>query len=176
LGKKNKKFEILKNRAKELSEELVENGVVGDQIEIIEFVLAYEKYGIESSFVREVYPMREFTPVPATPNFVMGIVNIRGQIISVVDIKKFFDLPERGLTDLNRLIITEYKDMEVGILADLILGVKNIAMSDIQSSLLTLTDIRSKYLKGVTKEGIVVLDVEKLLSDSKLIVDSEVVA
>jgi purine-binding chemotaxis protein CheW len=176
LGKKNKKFEILKNRAKELSEELVENGVVGDQIEIIEFVLAYEKYGIESSFVREVYPMREFTPVPATPNFVMGIVNIRGQIISVVDIKKFFDLPERGLTDLNRLIITEYKDMEVGILADLILGVKNIAMSDIQSSLPTLTDIRSKYLKGVTKEGIVVLDVEKLLSDSKLIVDSEVVA
>ena len=174
MSKNDKNQKILKNRAKELSEELNENGAIGNQIEIIEFVLAYEKYGVESCFVREVYPMKEFTPVPGTPNFVMGIINIRGQIISIIDIKKFFGLPEKGLTDLNRIIIAEYNGLEVGILADLILGVRNIALNEIQSSLPTLTEIRSRYLKGITRDGIVILDIEKLLSDSKLIICSEV--
>ena len=174
MSKNDKKLKILKNRARELSEELKENGEIGNQIEIIEFVLAYEKYGVESCFVREVYPMKEFTHIPGTPNFVMGIINVRGQIISIIDIKKFFGLPEKGLTDLNRVIIAEYNGMEVGVLADLILGVHNIALGEIQSSLPTLTEIRSKYLKGITRDGIVILDIVKLLSDSKLIVTNEV--
>ncbi len=174
MGKNDKKLTILKNRARELSEELKENGAIENQVEIIEFVLAYEKYGVESCFVREVYPMKEFTPIPGTPNFVMGIINIRGQIISIIDIKKFFGLPEKGLTDLNRVIIADYNDMEVGILADIILGVRNIAINEIQPSLPTLTEIRSKYLKGITRDGVVILDIVKLLSDPKLIISSEV--
>jgi len=118
--------------------------------------------------------MKEFTPIPGTPNFVMGIINIRGQIISIIDIKKFFGLPEKGLTDLNRVIIADYNDMEVGILADIILGVRNIAINEIQPSLPTLTEIRSKYLKGITRDGVVILDIVKLLSDPKLIISSEV--
>jgi purine-binding chemotaxis protein CheW len=172
----NKKTKILKNRAKELSEELKDETIFENEIEVVEFVLAWEKYGIESSFVREVYPMKEFTPVPHTPNFVMGIVNVRGQIISIIDIKKFFELPEKGLTDLNRVIIVEYNGIEVGILADLIAGVKNIPIDKIQPSLPTLTEIRSRYLKGITQEKVVILDIVKLLSDPKLIVQNEIEA
>jgi purine-binding chemotaxis protein CheW len=65
-----------------------------EYIEVVEFLLAHEKYGIESKCVREVYPLKELTPVPCTPSFVRSIINVRGKILSVIDIKKFFELPE----------------------------------------------------------------------------------
>lgn len=57
-----------------------------------------------SEYVREIYPLKEFTPIPCTPPFVLGIINVRGQILSVIDIKKFFDLPEKGLPISTRLL------------------------------------------------------------------------
>jgi purine-binding chemotaxis protein CheW len=146
---------------------------VGEVIEIVEFMLANELYGIESNFVREVYPLKDYTPLPCTPPFVLGLLNVRGRIISVVNIKKFFNIPEKGLSDLNRVIIIHGYNMEFGILADSILGVREIAMSDIQPPLPTLTGIREEYLRGVTGERMVVLDARKLLADKKIIVHEE---
>ncbi|MBI5756266.1 MAG: chemotaxis protein CheW [Nitrospirae bacterium] len=165
---------ILKARAKDLAmEPQREEGEV-ESIEVVEFMLAYERYGFESKYVREVYPLSEITPVPCTPNYVSGIINVRGVILSVIDIKRFFDLPEKGLTDLNKVIILHSDTMEFGVLADSISGVQGISLSDMETSLPTLTDIRAEYLKGVTKERVVILDAEKLLSDKKLIVHEEV--
>ena len=93
---------ILKARAKALAREQEPDQCEQDRLEVIEFVLADEKYAVESSFVREVYPFREFTPIPGAPPFVLGIINVRGHIVSVVDLKKFFGLPEKGLTDLSK--------------------------------------------------------------------------
>src|ERR1700722_16299380 len=70
------------------------------RLEVVEFVLGPEHYGIESNHIREIHPLNEFTPLPCTPSFVLGLVNVRGQILSIIDIKKLFDLPEKGLTDL----------------------------------------------------------------------------
>src|SRR5690349_2115527 len=78
--------------------------------DVLEFTLAYERYGVESRCVREVHPLRDLTPVPCTRRFVLGIVNIRGRIVSVVDLRRFFDLPQRGLTDLNQVIILSHAD------------------------------------------------------------------
>src|SRR6266851_5213843 len=91
----------LKSRAKALARELKPDGTGHARIEVVEFVVAYEKYAIESSYVREVYPLKELTRLPGTPAFILGVFNVRGQIVSVVDPKKFFGLPEKGLTDLN---------------------------------------------------------------------------
>jgi len=124
--------------------------------------------------VREVYPLKELTPLPCTPPFVAGIVNVRGQVISVIDIKKFFDLPERGLTDLNKVIILSDGVMEFGILADAVVDVRNIPLEKIQSGLPTLTGIREDYLRGVTAERLVILDAEKLLTDGNIVVHEEV--
>ena len=146
---------------------------VGEAIEIVEFMLANERYGIESSFVSEVYPLKDYTPLPCTPRFVLGLVNVRGRIISVIDIRKFFDVPERGISDLNKVIIIHDSNMEFGILADSILGVREIAMQDIQPPLPTLTGIREEYLRGVTGERMVVLDARRLLVDKKIIVHEE---
>ncbi|MCL5267335.1 MAG: chemotaxis protein CheW [Bacteroidetes bacterium] len=177
------KKRILKARAKALARE----PKVEEQkyIEVVEFLLAYEKYGIVSSYVREVYPLKELTPVPCTPRFVLGIVNARGQILSVIDIKKFFDIPEKGLTDLNKVIIIQSDSLPagtprtsgsgpIGILADVILGVSHVALGELQPSLPTLTGIREEYLMGVSRDRVAILDAGKLLSDRNIIVHEEV--
>ncbi len=166
--------EILKSRSKELANELDEQNDDAGYFEVVEFILSFERYAIESFFVSEVTPLRDFTPVPCTPSFVLGITNIRGKIISVIDIKKFFNLPEKGLTNLNRVIVVQTPSMELGILADSIMGVRLVSSGDIQPSLPTLTDIGSEFIKGVTEDRMIILDVEKILCHPKIIVQQEV--
>jgi len=168
------KIGILKVRARALSQERKEKESDNEYVEVVEFSLAYEEYAIESSYVREVYPMKELTTVPGAPPFVAGIINVRGQILSVIDIKKFFDLPEKGLTDLNKVIIIHNNAMEFGILADVVLGTRRIMLREIQQSLPGFTEIRAQYLKGVTRERVIILDAGKLLSDKNIIVHEEV--
>lgn len=143
-------------------------------LDIVEFVLGAEHYGIESSHIREIHPLNEFTPLPCAPAFVLGLVNVRGQILSIINIKKFFDLPETGLTDLNKVIIVRNHHMEVGILADAILGVRPLALEELHLSLPTLTGIRAEYLKGITRDSLVLLDVAKILADQKILVNEVV--
>jgi purine-binding chemotaxis protein CheW len=159
------KKKILQTRAKIFAREDKEEKEAKEYIQVVEFFLAYETYAIESTFISEVFPLKDLTPLPGTPSFVLGIANVHSEIISVLDIKKFFDLPEKGLTDLNKLIILHSENMRFGILADVIVGTHNIPLTDIQLSLPTLTGIRADYLRGVTKERVVVLDAKKLLSD-----------
>jgi purine-binding chemotaxis protein CheW len=143
-------------------------------LEVVEFVLGPEHYGIESSHIREIHPLNEFTPLPCTPAFVLGLINVRGQILSIINIKKLFDLPEKGLTDLNKVLIVHAHHMELGILADVILGTRSIALEELRPALPTQTGIRAEYLKGITKDPLVVLDVEKILADEKILVDEVV--
>ena len=165
---------VLEERAKALAREPARTEVEDEWIEVMEFTLAHERYAIASEHVREVYPLEELTPLPCTPTFVLGIVNLRGEILSIIDIKEFFDLHKKGLTDLNKVIVLESEDMMFGIVADAIGGVRRILRTDIQPPLPTLTGIREDYLQGVTAERIVVLDAGKLLSDEKLIVNEQV--
>jgi len=165
---------ILKERAKITALESNEGLKKEESIEVLEFMLAYERYGVELKYVREVYPLTELTPIPGIPSFVLGIINVRGEILSVIDIKKFFDLPEKGLTDLNKVIILHSPEMEFGVLADSIIGVHSILLNELQTSLPTLTGIREEYLKGVTKERKVILDAERLLTDKSIIVNENV--
>ena len=172
--KPEEKKAILKARARALAREPEKQKPAEDHIEVIEFFLAYERYGIESSYVRQVYPLRELAPVPCTPTFVLGMINLRGQMLSVIDLKKFFDLPEKGLTDLNKVLVVRSNRMELGILADAILGMRTIPVQDLQPSLPTLTGIRAEYLQGVTKERLVILDIEKILADRSIVVHEQV--
>ena len=168
------KTEILKARAKALAREPDRTDVIGERVEVLEFLLAYERYGIESRFVREVYPLKALTPVPCTPAFVLGIINVRGRILSVIDIKKFFELPEQGLAELSQAVIIRDDVMEFAILADSIVGFRFVSTGDILPSLPTLTGIRQDYLKGVTRDRTVILDARKLMSEKALVVHEDV--
>ena len=165
---------ILKARAQALASEPGKTHAAAERIEVLEFLLAHEKYAVESRHVREAVSLENLTPLPGTPAFVLGIVNVRGEILSVIDIKKFFELPEAGLPDLHQIIVLQSDSMLFGILADAIVGVRQIAVAGIQPSLPTLTGIREEYLKGVTPERTVILDAEKLLADEKIIVQEQV--
>ncbi|CAN2041503.1 purine-binding chemotaxis protein CheW [Candidatus Magnetomoraceae bacterium gMMP-15] len=167
------KHAILKARAKVLAQK-PEKKDDEDCLLVVEFTLAHERYAFELTHVREVYPLKELTVLPLTPSFVPGIINVRSQIISIVDMKKFFELPDEVPSNLNRVIILHSDIMEFGVLADEILGVSSIPINTIQSSLPTLKGVRAEYLKGITKDRLVILDGEKILCDPKIVVHEEV--
>jgi len=165
---------ILRERARQLAQEPVRPDEDARMIEVVEFVLAYERYAFESRFVREIQPLKNFTPLPCTPAFVSGIMNVRGQIISIVDLKRFFELPDKGLADLNKVIILQGEDIMFGVLADSIIGSVSLNENELQPSLPTLTGVRENYLKGLTREGTVVLEAAAILADANIIVNEQV--
>jgi purine-binding chemotaxis protein CheW len=166
---------ILSARATALAHPKKAEKSPAESMEIVEFLLADERYAVDSSFVREVQALKELTPLPGTPPFVAGIIHLRGQIISVLDLKGFFNLPARGLTDLNKAIVVSNGGMEVALLVDAVKGITRLAMSDIQPPPPSLrTGIRHEYLKGITGERVVVLDPGKILSDPRIIVSQQV--
>jgi purine-binding chemotaxis protein CheW len=163
--------EVMRARAKALAQAPGHDRPAEKNLEIVEFLLANEHYGVESAYVREVCPLRDLRRLTGTPDFILGLVHVRGQIVSVIDIKRFFELPDNGLTDLNRILIVRSGPMEAGILADAIVRVQSIGVADLQPALPTLTGLRADYVRGITRDPVVVLDVEKFLSDKRIVVD-----
>lgn len=165
---------LLKERAQRLAQEPVQQLIPEDQLEVVHFTLASERYGIESVHVREVYPYRELVRLPGAPDFVLGIMNVRGKIHSVVDMRRFFNLPAKGVHTLSKVIILQSSAMVFGILADAIHGVATVPLSEVQPGLLTFTGARAAYVRGVTTDGVTVLDGAKILGDRRLVVHMEV--
>ncbi len=163
--------ELLRSRAEELAEIPAHEESL-EVIEVLEFTLEPERYAIETRYVREVHPLRDVTDVPCTPPFVLGIISVRGQIVSVVDIRRFLELSERGLVDRNRVVIIEDDDLEFGILADSISGVSKVRRDEIHAPPATLGK-QARFLAGVTADHVVVLDGSRLLGDRALIVEEE---
>ena len=165
---------ILKERALKLAQRPVGAAEDEDVLNVIEFRLAHERYAVEVDYVREVYPLKDLTPVPCTPSFVLGIMNVRGQVVSVTDAREFFDLPKNEITDLFRVLILENRDMEMGILADEVFGETKIPLSTIQSEMPSMGRIKEEYVRGVTKERLIILNADKLLLDPTIVVHQEV--
>jgi purine-binding chemotaxis protein CheW len=161
---------ILKERAHAIAQEIEPAAAAKGGIAVVTFELAGEHYGIELSHVREVCALKELTPVPCTPAFILGIVNVRGKILTVIDFKEFVGLPKQGISDMNKVIIVQDGDVQIGILADRVDGMRLVELSEIQPSLPTLRDIRQEYLKGVTGDRLVILDAMKLLYNETIVV------
>jgi purine-binding chemotaxis protein CheW len=169
--------EDIRNRLRERARRLAippPQDDVAERISIIEFGLANERYAIDARFVRDVQPLRELTALPCTPPFLRGLVNVRGRLVAVIDLKKFFGLPERGITDLHRVIVLQGTDMEVGLLADTVEDVHELDASSVQPTLTTQTGIREEYLHGVTADRLVLLDAEAILADPRIVVNEDV--
>lgn len=165
--------QILRTRAQALARPLEISRIAEAALELLEFRLARERYALETRYVREVHPLKNLTPLPSTPPFVLGIVNVRGRILPVLDLKKFFGLPENGLSDLHRIILVGGNDLELGLLADIGVGVLTIAARSVQPPPPTLTGIGGEYLKGITAERLVVLDIGRILADPGILVHQE---
>ena len=167
------KRRILKARALALARPVAVADGVGASIEIIEFALANERYGLETACLREVCTLKDLTPLPCTPAFVAGVINVRGSILPVIDISQFLELPIIGLNDVHVVLIVRADDTEIGILADRILGIGGVPLASLQPSLPTLARISADYVKGVTAERLVVLDAARIALSPRIIVNEE---
>lgn len=165
--------DVLHARAVALAQARDHDEVEGDLLELLEFSLGSERYAIDSSAVREVYALKEITPIPGTPPFILGVVGVRGRIVSVVDLGRLFGSPPRDTKLFTKAIVLKSNRMEFAVLADEVPGLCRIPVADLQASLPTLTGMRKKFLRGVTSDRVVVLDAQILLSDDSLVVRHE---
>ena len=161
---------ILAERAKKIAVPEAEPAEAGI-VEVLRFQLAYQEYALEMRYVREVILTGEITPVPGAPAFISGICAARGQIISLVDLRVLFTLQEKGLTDLNRVIVMTDGHITFGILADNITGIGTIPSYLILMPEHGMAPSWKKYLKGLVHSSLIVLDAAAILADPALIVE-----
>ena len=136
----------------------------------VTFFLDNEKYGIKVMQVQEVLRMTEIAPVPGAPHYVLGIINLRGNVVTVIDSRKRFGLPEKEPDDSTRIVIIEAGDHVVGILVDSVAEVVDLRASEMETAPNVGTDESSKYIQGVaTRENdlLIVVDLNKLLSEDE---------
>lgn len=164
---------VLQARARKLAVTETQN-VDEPLLQLFYFELAQETYAVEAHYVVEVLPLRQLTPLPNTPDFVLGIVGVHGHIVSVIDLRCFFDLPRQGLSDLNRIAILRDGQMEFALLTDRVIGTCSLPKRALQASQPHLSGVRREYLLGITSASWAVLDAAKLLSDPRLRVENHV--
>lgn len=150
------------------------NGVVENKedsiIQWVTFHLENEKYGIKVMQVQEVLRMTEIAPVPGAPHYVLGIINLRGNVVTVVDTRRRFGLSDIDADDETRIVIIEANNNVVGILVDSVAEVVDLKTSEIETAPNVGNDESSKYIQGVSSRGdelLILVDVNKLLSDEE---------
>jgi len=137
----------------------------------VTFELDNEVYGISVSEVREVLRYSDIAPVPGAPSFVVGIINLRGNVVTVIDTRSRFGLTKVEVNDDTRIIIIDIEDQEVGILVDSVAEVVDLDANAIEAAPNVGNEDTSRYIKGVTSmEGnlLILVDVNKLLTDEEI--------
>lgn len=144
--------------------------VEDQEIQWVTFRMEHEVYGITVMQVQEVLRVSEITPVPGAPQFVLGIINLRGNVVTVLDTRKRFGLPPKELDDSSRVIIIESGDQVIGIMVDSVAEVVYIKLSEIEKSPNVGNEENSKFIQGVYSKDsnlIILVDVNKMLSDEE---------
>jgi purine-binding chemotaxis protein CheW len=135
------------------------------------FILGKEVYGLEIKYVTEIIGIQEITEVPELPEYIRGIINLRGKIIPVMDVRLRFKKPNREYNDRTCIIVVEVKDVSVGLIVDAVAEVIAIQEQDIVPPPEWNKLLSNKFIKGIGKVGI---EVKLLLDCSKLLSDEEV--
>ncbi len=141
-----------------------------DIIQWVTYHLGDEHYGIAVMQVQEVLRVTEITPVPGAPEYVLGIINLRGNVVTVLDTRKRFGMPSKELDDASRIIIIEAGEQVVGLLVDSVAEVVYLRASEIESAPNIGNEDSSRYIQGVhSSEGnlLIMIDVNKLLTEDE---------
>jgi len=139
---------------------------------MINFTVGGDEYAVEIQKVREVINFREITQLPKAPSFVKGIINLRGEVIPVIDLREKFGLAHEGYSPLTNVVIVEIGRKAVGVVVDNVRHVIRVAPSDLAPSPPFIGGLSGRYVNGVAKLGerlIVVLDMDKILTADEMI-------
>ncbi|NGZ75484.1 chemotaxis protein CheW [Saccharibacillus alkalitolerans] len=126
---------------------------MAEQIKVIVFALGNEEYGIDVDKVRTIERMMPITRVPKTYSFIKGVINLRGVVIPVIDLRGRFNLEETEYNDQTRIIIVAVGEMEVGFIVDAANDVVDLDRDSIDSPPEVVGGVKAKYLDGVAKVG-----------------------
>ncbi|MEP4891062.1 MAG: chemotaxis protein CheW [Aliiglaciecola sp.] len=149
------------------------NAAADSNDEVLQWVtyrLGDETYGINVMQVQEVLRHTEIAPVPGAPDYVLGIINLRGNVVTVIDTRTRFGLPPHEITDSTRIVIIESEEQVVGILVDSVAEVVYLRSSEIDSAPNVGTEESAKFIQGVSNrdgELLILVDLNKLLSDEE---------
>ena len=135
------------------------------------FILGKEEYGIEIGYVTEIVGLQSITEVPELPDYVKGIINLRGKIIPVIDVRLRFGKEAREYNDRNCTIVIEVKDISVGLIVDAVAEVLSIAQENIVPLPRLSGSSQQKYIKGIGKTGSnvkLILDCNRLFNDDEI--------
>ncbi|MFH1549951.1 MAG: chemotaxis protein CheW [Planctomycetota bacterium] len=135
------------------------------------FILAEENYGLEILKVREIIGIMDITPVPRTPEFVKGVINLRGKVIPVIDLRLKFGMEEIEKTEETCIIVVDVRGVEMGIVVDKVSEVLDIAGKDIEDAPSFGTNVNTEYILGMGKANdkvTILLDIAKVIGDDDL--------
>lgn len=162
------------DRSLKMSEERVLSSNAADVndevLQWVTFHLEEETYGINVMQVQEVLRYSEIAPVPGAPAYVLGIINLRGNVVTVIDTRTRFGLNRAEVTDNSRIVIIEAEKQVIGILVDSVAEVVYLRSSEIDSAPNIGTEESAKFIQGVSNrddELLILVDLNKLLSDEE---------
>lgn len=149
---------------------------VGDKEgKYLTFTLADEEYGIGILKIKEIIGMMPFTSVPQTPDFVKGVINLRGKVIPVIDLRLRFGMESIDYTDRTCIIVVEVdgeeREIMIGIVVDTVSEVLNIKSEDIEETPAFGTKLNTDYIMGMAKIGggvKILLDIDKVLKSEEI--------
>jgi purine-binding chemotaxis protein CheW len=156
-----------------MSDDRNSSNTAANNDEVLQWVtykLGEETYGINVMQVQEVLRHTEIAPVPGAPDYVLGIINLRGNVVTVIDTRSRFGLPSSDITDNTRIVIIESDDQVVGILVDSVAEVVYLRSSEIDSAPNVGTEESAKFIQGVSnRDGqlLILVDLNKLLNDEE---------
>ena len=161
---------ILKKRADELAQpEMVPLEV--PLRKVLKFSLAYREFALETEYIREVVTVNAIIPVPRTPNYIVGICEIRGEIVSLVDLRVLISIQNNALTNFNQVIVLTDRKITFGILVDQITGIRTIREDKISHSSSMEFTGNNQYIYGTMKDALIILNGAAILSDPNMIIN-----
>lgn len=146
---------------------------MAEELKVIVFTLAHEQYGVEVDKVKTIERIVPMTRVPKTPAFVKGVINLRGVVVPVIDLRGRFNLPETELTNDSRIIIVAVGELEVGLIVDSASDVVDVNEDSIVDPPEVVGGIKAKYLRGVAKihtdQLLVMLNLQEVLNKKEIV-------
>ncbi|MFH2144996.1 MAG: chemotaxis protein CheW [Candidatus Omnitrophota bacterium] len=142
------------------------------EIQLVVFMVGEEEFGVEINQVREIVKLVSITRMPKAPVFIEGVVNLRGQIITVIDLAKRLDLPSKGRTETSRIMVVEVGGNTVGMIVDSVSEVLRLTPDAIEATpALIESEVHEQYLRGVGKIDdrlLILLDLNEVLTSEEL--------
>ncbi|MFZ2619293.1 MAG: chemotaxis protein CheW [Alphaproteobacteria bacterium] len=151
----------------------VKNGaVIGERLHLVTFLLLGEEFGLPILDVREIIRITAITPVPQAPSFVEGVINLRGQIIPVVDLRKRFGIPAKEADEETRIVVVELKNTVIGLVVDSVSEVLRLPADTVAPPpAIVAGSIGAEYIKGIghhDEKMIILIDMRKVFSDQEV--------